>query len=112
MPSKFRSVHEQILISGYESGVIIFLVLTVVTIAARPAPVRLAGEHLSSLEGRLANSASDLWKVGKDFHTSLCGAGGQVESQRHPLSNLNRSKPGMLCHMPISARMPHPELKP
>ena len=60
------------------TGVIIFIVLTVVTIAARPAPLRLAGEHLTSLEGRIVHSASDLWRVGQNLQSSLRGAGGQA----------------------------------
>ena len=58
---------------------VIFIILTVVTIAASPTPVRLATEHLASLESRLAGGYSELWQVGRNWETSLRGAGGQVE---------------------------------
>jgi len=83
--NEYFSIHFGLTYITWIAGAIIFIVLTMVTISARPGPLRLAGEHLASLESRLGASASDLWKVGRDvggwgksLESSFRGAGGQV----------------------------------
>ena len=68
------------------------MVLTVVTIAAHPTPIRLAGEQLSNLESRLAHTASDIWYAGKSLELSLRDAGGQVTLLSNFLTPGVRSK--------------------